>query len=335
MQAARILVIKLSSLGDLFHALPAVHRLRLGLQAPVDWVTQPEYVDLVKCFTDVERVIAFPRRDFIRRAPGFLRELRRERYGHIIDLQGLLKSALVARLARGTERIGPSFHREGAGFAYTQVAGARDRQRHAVNEGMDVLRLLGLPDSPAEFPVRFPKAPIAEARPRVGVVPVSRWTTKNWPAASFASVARTLQSRARASLFLIGGSDSVDACAEITARLDRPPVNSAGRLSLVETGSLIAGLDLLIANDSGPMHMAAALGVPVLSVFGATDPRRTGPFGAGHEVVSLGLPCQPCMKKSCRFGDTRCLAGLEPERVATVALAMLARRSASPSAQSD
>ncbi len=326
MQPARILVIKLSSLGDLFHALPTVHLLKAGLSATVDWVTQPEYVELVRCFTDVDRVIAFPRRRFIRRAAGFLRELRLERYTHIIDLQGLLKSAAVARLARGDDRIGPSFHREGAGFLYSRVAGVRNRQRHAVEESLDVLRLLGRPAGPVEFPVRFPKAQLADPAPRIGIVPVSRWPTKNWPAESFTAVARTLRSEARASIFLLGGPDNVTACAKIAGQLGGPLVNQAGRLSLVETGSVLAGLDLLIANDSGPMHMAAALGVPVLAVFGATDPGRTRPFGASHRVEHLGLPCQPCFRKTCQFGDNRCLAGLAPERVATTALEMLSRQ---------
>ena len=104
----------MSSLGDLFHALPAVHNLKAGLGAEVDWVVQPEYAALARCFTDVSRVIVFPRRAFFSGLFPFLRALRAERYDRIVDLQGLFKSALVARLARGGTRIGPSFHRESA-----------------------------------------------------------------------------------------------------------------------------------------------------------------------------------------------------------------------------
>jgi heptosyltransferase I len=152
----RILIIKLSSFGDIFHALPAVNNLKIALDAEIDWVTQPEYVDLVKCFPVISTVIPFPRREFMTRGLGFFRTLRGRHYDLVIDLQGLLKSAIVARLARGTRTIGPSFQREGARFFYDAVAGRCNKNRHAVEENLDVVRYLGLPVSSIRFPVTFP-----------------------------------------------------------------------------------------------------------------------------------------------------------------------------------
>ena len=320
----RILVVKLSSLGDLFHVLPAAHALATGAGVRLDWVTQPEYADLVRCFPDIDRVIPFPRTSFSRGFGPFLRELRRTRYDWILDFQGLLKSALVARLARGRIRVGPSFHREGSRWLYSAVAGPRDKCRHAVEENLDMARFFGLPAAEPVFPVRFPAAPRREPAPRIAVLPVSRWPTKNWPVASFARAARGLQETYGATIFLIGGADNRDAAASIESQLQAPAVNCAGRLSLVETGSLLAEMQLLISNDSGPMHMAAALGVPVLAVFGPTDPVRTGPFGAGHRVLRADLPCMPCFDRQCRLGDVRCMAGVAPEAVIQAAKEMLA-----------
>ena len=130
----KILVVKLSSLGDLFHALPAVRALKHGLKADVDWVTHTAYADLVKCFSDVRHTIGFSRREWARQWRPFLRELRRERYDLIVDLQGLTKSALVGWFARGTRRIGPSHHRELSRFFYHEVVGHWDKNRHAVEE---------------------------------------------------------------------------------------------------------------------------------------------------------------------------------------------------------
>lgn len=319
----RILVIKLSSLGDLFHALPAVHGLKTGLHATLDWVTQPEYAEVVSCFPDVDRVIPFPRRAFFRNLPAFLKDLRRESYDYVVDFQGLLKSAVAARMARSTARIGPSFHREGAWIFYTETAGPRNKDRHAVDENMDVLRHFGLPASTPEFPVRFPEQEVDQPRPRVAILPVSRWPTKNWPVASFAEVARRLQSEAGASIFLVGGADNVTACSGIADRLPRPAVNLAGKLSLVQTGAWLARMNLLISNDSGPVHMAAALNVPVLAVFGSTDPKRTGPFGTIHRTLSLSLPCRPCFSGACRYGDAHCLTDLPPDAVFKTAVEML------------
>lgn len=128
----RLLVVKLSSMGDLFHALPAVHCMKLGLNATVDWAVQEEYAALVRCFTDIDRVIPVSRRAFVARFPSFLRELRACRYDLVVDLQGLLKSAVVGMLARGGRNIGPSFHREGAWVFYSSVAGERNKRRRGI-----------------------------------------------------------------------------------------------------------------------------------------------------------------------------------------------------------
>ena len=274
----RILVVKLSSLGDLFHALPAIRHLKQEWNATIDWVTQTPYVELVKCFPDVNRVIAFPRRDFFKQSSEFVRDLRREKYDLILDLQGLLKSALVARMARGRKRIGPSFAREGSRLLYSAVAGPKNKNRHAVDEILDVVRYLGLEVRKPEFPVAFPKAPRPEPEPRVVFIPCSRWRTKNWPPERFVEVGRALQKRAGATIFLAGSPEDRPVCDWIEKQIGGRVVNVCGKTSLVELGSLLQEMNLTIAVDSGPMHMAAAVGRPVLAVFGATDPKRTGPY---------------------------------------------------------
>jgi lipopolysaccharide heptosyltransferase I len=320
----RILVIKLSSLGDLFHALPVIRHLKQELNATIDWVTQTPYVDLVKCFLDVNRVIAFPRRDFLKQSTAFVRDLRREKYDLILDLQGLLKSALVARIARGRKRIGPSFAREGSRLFYSAVAGPKNKNRHAVDEILDVIRYFGREVLKAEFPVAFPKTPRPEPKPRVAFIPCSRWRTKNWPSERFVEVGRILQERAGAAIFLAGSPEDRPACDRIEKGLGGRVVNACGKTSLVELGSLLQEMDLTIAVDSGPMHMAAAVGRPVLAVFGATDPKRTGPYGESHRVVALeGLECRPCFSDRCARHDFACLRDLPAERVITQALDLL------------
>ena len=320
----RILVIKLSSLGDLFHALPAVCHIKRELSATIDWVTQTPYVDLVKCFPDVNRVIAFPRRDFFKRSSAFVRDLRREKYDLVLDLQGLLKSALVARIARGRKRIGPSFAREGSRLLYSAVAGTKNKNRHAVDEILDVVRYLGCEVRKPEFPVAFPKAARPQPKPRVAFIPCSRRRTKNWPLEYFVEVGHALQERAGATIFLVGSSKNQPACDRIEKQLDGRVVNMCGKTSLVELGSLLQEMDLTVSVDSGPMHMAAAIGRPVLAVFGATDPKRTGPYGESHRVIALeGLKCRPCFSDRCARRDLACLRDLPTERVITQALALL------------
>ena len=321
----KILVVKLSSLGDLFHALPCVHDLKLGLNAEIHWLVQSEYADLVRCFTDVDRVLCFRRRAFFRTLPAFWRELRAERYDVALDLQGLLKSALATRLARAGRRIGPSFSREGARLLYTAAAGRADRARHAVDQILDVVDFLGVPRAAPAFPLRFPRRELAGGRPRIALCPQSRWATKNWPRNNFVAVARRLLAGLpAATVYLLGGAEDREAAEAIARAVGARAVNLAGTASLVETGSLLQEMDLLISNDSGPVHLAAALGVPVLVIFGPTDPRRTGPYGDGHRVLQTSLNCQPCLSRTCSVGGLPCMHQITVDDVERNAREMLA-----------
>ena len=322
----KILVIKLSSLGDLFHALPAVRAIKQGTGASIDWVTQPEYVELVKTFTDVDRVIAFPRRALAAGLPSFLSELRRDSYDLVLDLQGLLKSAAVARLARGGRRVGPSFSREGSRFLYNSVAGPTNKDRHAVDEVLDVVHHLNLPPVEPVFPVRFPKVALDSSRPNVAFLPRSRWPTKNWPVAHFVSVGLALQKQKQATVYLFGTPADAVACSQIERQLEGFAINLCGQTSLVSLGSHLQEMSLAVSVDSGPMHMAAAVGVPVLAVFGPTDPKRTGPYGKSHRVITHAkLACRPCFSEKCLLPgkDIRCMKDLTPESVVEAALGMM------------
>jgi len=319
----RILIVKLSSMGDLLHALPAVRCLKAGLNAEVDWIVHPAYVELAKCFSDVSRVLAFPRHaapaEFIRQ----IRLLRAEQYEMIFDLQGILKSAFVSRLAHGRERIGPSFQREGSFLFYSAVAGARNKNRHAVDEIMDVVRYLNLPALPPVFPMTVPLQLVSEPSPRIALLPFSRWPSKNWPLMSFVRVGRELQENPGASIYIMGASGEHALCAKIEKELGGRVVNFAGKTNLPQLAGLLREMDLVITNDSGPMHLAAAMGTPVLAMYGPSDPLRTGPYGHKHRVLRGKLRCQPCFSRRCRFRDNSCMLTITPESVINTAMAML------------
>jgi len=315
--------VKLSSLGDLFHSLPVVHNLKVELGATVDWVTQPEYVDVVRCFPDVSRVISFPRREFASKGFSFIRERRAERYEYVVDLQGLLKSALVSKWARGIRRIGPSYSREGAHFFYTDIAGPKNKDRHAVDEALDVVSFLNLEMLEPKFPLAFPEAKLEEPSPRVAMVSCSRWRTKDWPPAHFAETGRILRERFGASIFLIGGPSDQEVCQAIEDGIPDGVTNLCGRTSLVELGGVLAAMDLVIAVDSGPMHMAAAIGTPVLAIFGPTNPECVGPYGDMHRVVTAERPpCWPDRNRSCP-ACLAAIAALPVEKVTEAAADML------------
>lgn len=321
----RILIVKLSSMGDLLHALPAVRCLKAGLQAEIDWIVHPAYVELAKCFSDVSRVLVFPRQaapaEFIRQ----IRLLRAEQYEMIFDLQGLLKSAFVSRLARGAKRIGPSFHREGSFLFYTAVAGARNKNRHAVDEIMDVVRYLDLPELPPAFPMTVPLQLVSEPSPRIALLPFSRWPSKNWPFMSFIRVGHELQENLGASIYIMGAAGEHALGEKVAKELSGRVINLAGKTTLPQLAGLLREMDLVITNDSGPMHLAAVMGTPVLAMYGPTDPVRTGPYGPDHRVLKGKLQCQPCFSACCRFRDNSCMLTITPESVINTAIAMLAQ----------
>lgn len=312
----QVLIVKLSSLGDILHALPAVHAMRKGLDARIDWATQSEYAELVGCFPDVERVIPVERRRPWRGGAKTLRRLRAKRYDLVVDLQGLLKSALISGLARGDRRLGPSFHREGSRWFYHAVPALRDRSRHAVEQNLDVLDLLGLPrPEKMIFPVAFPRYELRTGRPRIGLAPVSRWPSKNWPEANFSELADMLHDRYGASIVLLGGASDRELCRRIAERCRVPPINLCGKLSLPELGGCIENLDLLVSNDSGPVHIAAALDRPCLVFYGPTAPGRTGPWGERHTVLIPKGDCTGCYRRVCRRKHGHCLETLSPGNV--------------------
>ncbi len=321
----KVLIVKLSSLGDLFHVLPTVNSLKTGLNAAIDWAVHPQYLEMAQCFSDVTNVIPLERKVFTRAYLDALRALRNAHYDLVLDAQGILKSAIATRLVKCRRIIGPSFHREGSRLLYHAVAGARNKARHAVHENLDIVRFLGLPVQPPVFPIKIPHVPPPGKSPRVAILPFSRWPTKNWPTTSFIQTGADLQEQAHASIFLVGAAAEQEACAAMAQEMSGNIVNMAGRLSLPELAGFLKTMDLVISNDSGPMHLAAAVGTPVLAIFGPTDPQRTGPFGNGHCVLQGRLNCQPCFANRCRFRDQSCMRAITSATVTTTAIQMLNR----------
>ena len=328
--AGRILVVKLSSLGDVLHALPAVAELRDRLEARVDWAVQPEFAGLVERFSCVDRVVRVPRPSHFGAFLRALRALRAERYDLAVDFQGLLKSAVVAAAARCPRVIGPSFHREGSRLLYSAVAGPRNRNRHAIDECFDVLRFLELPVPetprfPLDIPAVDPDALAPElsglSGPRIAVAPFSRWASKNWPAVRFSEAIRLLRDRCGARVYLIGGPGDRDGAQAVIDASGAPAANLCGRLSLIDSAGLIARCSALLTNDSGPRHLAAALGVRCVAPFGPTAAERTGPHGPGHVVLRAPCPRAPCRRRVCPLGTGACLAGVSAERAVDALLA--------------
>lgn len=326
-QPPQLLVIKMSSLGDLFHARPAAWFLTEGLGCETDWVVHGAYADLVSRFPGVRRAIPFPRHSFLRDGSAFMRSLRNSRYDIAVDFQGLLKSAFTAHAARASRRIGCSFSREGSRLLFRENAGSLNKDRHAVEECMDVVRYLNLPTDLEIPPVRFPEIDLTEPGPRIGMAPASRWPAKNWPTANAADAIRGLLAGTGGTIYLLGGKAEQTVCNAIEQQTQNRVVNRAGQMSLIQMGSFLQSLDLVISVDTGPLHMAVATGTPVLGLYGPTDPARTGPYGKHTRVLTPeGLAPRPRDYKRTDEAALRYMREIRPERVVQEALDMLGAR---------
>lgn len=332
--ASRILLVKPSALGDVVHALPVAATLhRRYPNIPLDWLVEEEAADLVRGHPALSGVVVSGRRRWLRqlrdptRAPAVLGEMRRfladlrRGYGVVLDLQGLLKSAVYVLATGAPVRVGFAEGREGAPWVLTHRVVAPPQPVHAVDRYLHLAAAVDAAEPVREFHIALPPEDVAAARlhvaacrgapgrPRVAVHAAARWRTKLWEVPRWRELVASLLAEG-IGVILTGSREDGAVAAAISDGLNPPPLSLAGRLSLKQLAALLREVDLVVTVDSGPMHIASAVGTPVVALFGPTDPLRTGPLGPGR-VLRRDLPCSPCLQRRCRIPETyRCMRDL-------------------------
>lgn len=329
----KILILKPSSLGDVVQALPVLRLIKRHLPTShVHWWLDSRFLSLLEGDPDLAGVVPFHRKRWASPLhwPEMLRSIRwmrEQRFDWVIDLQSLARSGAFAWLANGALLAGLDEIREGARGFYDLTATRASYGTHAVDWYLSILPKLGVPvDWDFEWlPVRQEPAEKVRAQAAgdgiewIALLPGARWGNKRWPVANFAALARLLAERKPAWRFVIlGGTDDREAGQQITSSAPQRYLDLTGKTSLPEMVEWLRICRLVVSNDTGPMHVAAALGRPVVAVFGPTDPRRTGPYGQiEHVAQDRSLPCVPCMKSVCRITPPlACLTSLTPEAIA-------------------
>lgn len=345
--ARRILLIKPSALGDVVHALPVAATLhRRYPNARLDWLVEEEAADILRGHPAITDVVVSGRRRWLRQFRGarqvaptlgevarFVADLRRRRYDAVLDLQGLFKSALYVLATRAPIRVGFAEGREGSPWVLTHRIAAPPQPVHAVDRYLALAAAVGATELVREFQIALTPQARAEAasilagcrRPRVVLHPAARWRTKLWEVERWRELAASLLAEGLG-VIITGGQEAGAMAAQISAGLDQPPLSLVGRLSLKELAAVLDEADLMVSVDSGPMHIAAAMGTPVVALFGPTDPRRTGALGPGT-VLQRSLPCSPCLQRRCRIADVhRCMRDLSVAEVLTAVRGLLQAR---------
>jgi len=355
LEHARILLVRTSSLGDVVHALPVLAALRRHLpRARLGWVVEEAYAPLLAGHPDLDSLIVvrlrrWGRRPWRARALGemarFVADLDRFAPQVVLDLMGNHKAAAIAALSLAPRRIGHARagRREPSSALWLSERVPADGT-HAVDRALSLLDALGLPREPADFGGdklfggRLPAAAAAvagpaAARPYVLIHPGAGWGNKAYPPAWWGEAARRLHvaTGLRTRVAAAPGEEAL-AAAVVTAAaggaseaavglVSAPAAEAVAAPDLPALAALLRGAALMLGGDTGPTHLAHALGTPVLMVMGPTDPERHGPYGAPERALFRRLPCSFCYR---RFAEAKaCLLELPPERLAERAAALL------------
>lgn len=332
---ARVLAVRLGAIGDVVNALAFATALKdASPSSYLGWVVHPLAEPLVRGHPCVERVHVWRRGGGAGEFLRLVRELRGERYEVAVDLQRLAKSALLARLSGAARVLGHDRARtkELAWLWTNERLAPGEGGVHMVEQYLAFARHLGARATVPRFAFARDEAAekrAAELLAELGGAPVlvnvgASKPANRWAPERFGALAAAL-ARDGFSVCLTGGPDDRAAAERACAAAGNATVRDlVGQTSLRELVALSARARLFVGCDTGPMHLAAALGVPVVALFGPADPARTGPFGAGHVIVRVPPPCAPCGRKTCNQPRHACMEDLDVERVLAAVRARLA-----------
>jgi len=335
----KILIIKLSAIGDVVQTLPALEAIKkIFPDSEITWVVEEAAADLLVGHPLINRLLVSHRRAWLRQLKNpfttwrglsgitrFILSLRSIHYDIAIDFQGLFKSGVLIGFARAGRKIGFDRTRELSYLFLNERLQAYDIEKHALERYLDIARYLGARDvSPlCSLPIEQERGIINQridavkppGRRLVVMNPGARWTTKLWPERNFAELADWLIQEKNATVIFTGSPDDREMVERIVTLMRHGVAeNWAGKTTLKELAALAAVSDLFITTDTGSMHVAAAVGSKVLALFGPTAPWRTGPYGNSNTVVRSGIACSPCYQRTCEK-NVKCMTGITVEDV--------------------
>jgi lipopolysaccharide heptosyltransferase II len=325
--ARRICIIKPSALGDVVQSLPLLPILRRRFpDATIDWVINADFTSLLEGHPDLARVIPFDRRGTAGGFVRLLRTLRQRNFDLVFDLQGLLRSAAMTFATRAKHRVGLETAREGASWACRFTVPGTGRDIPAHQRCGKIAAALGAGETPSDSGLFISESARAWARQTLQTLPRpilalhagAGWETKRWPAESFGRIA----ARFPGSVVAVGSRGEAPLSAQIfaaAANAGRPALDLAGATNLSQLAGILEYADVILSNDSGPLHLAAAAGTPVVGIFTCTSPIISGPAGSGHELVATTVSCAASYCRHCPHrGSARmaCLREISVERVA-------------------
>ncbi|MCD6570118.1 MAG: glycosyltransferase family 9 protein [Deltaproteobacteria bacterium] len=309
-----ILIVKLGALGDVINTLPLVINLKECMQADIYWVAEPLSYPIVAEHGHVDHAILFDKYNWEKALPNLIRQLRYQNFDIALDLQRIIKSALVCQVSKAKRRIG--FDKKRCKelswlFPFERIPES-DPGAHMVFQYLEFGKYLGIKEKDIRWDIPV-KGEIPYNLPRDYVV-LNIGATKEanrWRPIGFAYLAKIIMQKFHFKSVLTGGREDIPMAKNILIMTGDEVINLVGKTSILELKEVLAGSKAVVSCDTGPMHLASALGKDVIALFGPADPKRTGPFRG--EVIQKNVWCNPCNAKRCR--DPICMTAITPEDV--------------------
>jgi lipopolysaccharide heptosyltransferase II len=332
----RLLVLRMSGVGDVLWTTPLLKALRRGFpQARIHYVVRESCAPVLENNPDVDELLVLPKGGLISQL-AFLSRIRNKRCNLCLDLVGTPRTAIQSLASGAGMRIGFDFgYRK---FFYNRVLSAREANYgHEVEFNLYALKTLGLMEAGRELVYNLTREE-REYRSRawqelgynqrdtvVGLLPTGGWACKRWPVDNFSELGRLERRHSRRKFLVFWGSRSEQEDADRIARGIGPHAALAPQTTLRQMAALLSGCAAVVGNDTGPLHIATALDVPVVSFYGPTSPRSQGPWGKGHRVLrDDSLSCLECNRTDCR--QPKCMTGIKVSSAAQALEEVLTER---------
>jgi heptosyltransferase-1 len=317
----RVLIVKLGALGDVINTLPLVINIKRQLNAEIHWLVAPLSFELIKKHKSVDRAILFDKHNLKKSLPDALKEIRKIKYDIVLDLQRLFKSGIFTMIAKANRKIG--FDKKRCKemswiFPFERITPA-DPNAHMLTQYMEFAKHLEI--EPDEITWNIPWYTSGLDRTsqtdfafdyeyivlNIGATkPANRWSPVN-----FAILADMIEEKTSFKPVITGGLEDQPFAEKIQTEAHCRINNLCGKTSLKELSIIIASAKCVVSCDTGPMHLAVALGTELIALFGPSDPFRTGPFHG--TIIQENIDCSPCNQKKC--SDPICMEKIMPERV--------------------
>ncbi len=337
-----ILIIRLSAIGDVINVLPALRRLRAQFPGSrITWLVEDRASEILRDHPDVDEVIIYPRKkwqsgilkvnrslNIISESLSFYKKLRRNHYDLVIDFQGNLKSAVMNLITGSGNRLG-------FGRGHCKEFNYLSTQHHAYPVGEKIHRieknLSLLKELDIETSFLRPELPVTKddeeyisnfinenADPELPIIAIHPGTSKfgsfkQWSSENYTVLADMILDKYKANVILTWGPGELDVVNEIAENMKHNALPACETKSIKQLTELIKRATLFIGGDTGPLHIASIMGIPVVGIYGPKDPAVYGPYDGKSIVIKKDVPCSPCRKRTC--GDPICMSSILPEDV--------------------